>query len=379
MGKFISNSENFRVNTSNLGTYLYSEKPYRIWIILYLRRSITSRLIIMSSEEGVISKEASVIREARAVAMAKVLRGTLALNNALKQDSEGNFILEQINHSKVFLAHSQLYSSYQTYKEIHANYIIHAYLDDDKISNDPSDLAANGFLIIEKSYIRSAKKKYTKYRQLLEAAKAKEGIETKSYPDSNHPEEDANDKDSNVLQSRTCEKGRYKPTLEDSKMSKILARVATLRIAEDETIEQEKASKIDEITSPDKKLLICQVKVTFTNDDMTTRIKNVSYFSDDRRSDEDDTKQKKTDTSTMQRGDFITNKMMPLLKKKAKSEDKTTATHKSSEESANGVFGNVSKPKESSVKLCIGRSHPLIFLDPVKLLEKSLWAQQLIK
>ena len=162
-------------------------------------------------------------------------------------------------------------------------------------------------------------------------------------------------------------------------MSKILARVATLRIAEDETIEQEKASKIDEITSPDKKLLICQVKVTFTNDDMTTRIKNVSYFSDDRRSDEDDTKQKKTDTRTMQRGDFITNKMMPLLKKKAKSEDKTTATHKSSEESANGVFGNVSKPKESSVKLCIGRSHLLIFLDPVKLLEKSLWAQQLIK
>ena len=112
---------------------------------------------------------------------------------------------------------------------------------------------------------------------------------------------------------------------------------------------------------------------------MTTRIKNVSYFSNDRRSDEDDTKQKKTDTRTMQRGDFITNKMMPLLKKKAKSEDKTTATHKSSEESANGVFGNVSKPKESSVKLCIGRSHPLIFLDPVKLLEKSLWAQQLIK
>ena len=114
MGKFISKLENFRVNTSNLGTYLYSEKPYQIWIILYLRRSITSRLIIMSSEEGVISKEASVIREARAVAMAKVLRGTLALNNALKQDSEGNFILEQINHSKVFLAHSQLYSSYQT-------------------------------------------------------------------------------------------------------------------------------------------------------------------------------------------------------------------------------------------------------------------------
>ena len=161
MGKFISNSENFRVNTSKLRTYLYSEKPYQIWIILYLRRSITSRLIIMSSEEGVISKEASVIREARAVAMAKVLRGTLALNNALKQDSEKNFILEQINHSKVFLAHSQLYSSYQTYKEIHANYIIHAYLDDDKISNDPSDLAANGFLIIEKSYIRSARKKYT--------------------------------------------------------------------------------------------------------------------------------------------------------------------------------------------------------------------------
>ena len=131
-------------------------------------------------------------------------------------------------------------------------------------------------------------------------------------------------------------------------------------------------SLIDEITSPDKKLLICQVKVTSTNDDMTTRIKNVSYFSDDRRSDEDDTKQKKTDTSTMQRGDFITNKMMPLLNKKAKSENKTTATHNSSEESANGVFGNVSKPKESSVKLCIRRSHPLIFLDPVKLLEKSL-------
>ena len=47
--------------------------------------------------------------------------------------------------------------------------------------------------------------------------------------------------------------------------------------------------------------------------------------------------------------------MMPLLKKKAKSEDKTTATCKSSEESPNRVSGNMSEPKESSIKLCIGK------------------------
>ena len=62
----------------------------------------------MLSDEGIVSEEVSVIKQARAVVMDKVLRVTLTLINALKQDGEGNFILKQINHGKVFLAHMRI-------------------------------------------------------------------------------------------------------------------------------------------------------------------------------------------------------------------------------------------------------------------------------
>ena len=66
----------------------------------------------MLPEEGLTSKNLSVIKEARAVSMKMVLKSAHLLNTTISQDEEGESILEEIDYGKKYLAYSHLLTSY---------------------------------------------------------------------------------------------------------------------------------------------------------------------------------------------------------------------------------------------------------------------------
>ena len=73
----------------------------------------------MSIEEGLVSTDVAVIKQARQVAKGKVTRNINSLDFALVQDTEENFIFNEINEKRVEDIYATLLSSYETFQELH--------------------------------------------------------------------------------------------------------------------------------------------------------------------------------------------------------------------------------------------------------------------
>ena len=59
--------------------------------------AVTTSVISMAMEEGLVSTDVAVIKQARQVAKGKVTRNINSLDFALVQDEEGKFIFNKIN------------------------------------------------------------------------------------------------------------------------------------------------------------------------------------------------------------------------------------------------------------------------------------------
>ena len=90
----------------------------------------------MSVVKGLVSKNSSVIKEAKAVSKTIVMKYINSLNVTLSQNEEGNFILDEIEHNIVSLVNTHLHSCYKTFQVLHGSYLLHAYLEDDEDNGD---------------------------------------------------------------------------------------------------------------------------------------------------------------------------------------------------------------------------------------------------
>ena len=75
----------------------------------------------MSVEEGLLSVDAEVIKNARGVAKGKVTKYTRALSDALVLEDE-KFIFQDIDDERVELAHKGLETSYDQFQDLHERY-----------------------------------------------------------------------------------------------------------------------------------------------------------------------------------------------------------------------------------------------------------------
>ena len=80
----------------------------------------------MAMEEGLVSTDVAVIKQARQVAKGKVTRNINSLDFALVQDTEEKFIFNEINEKRLEEIYATLLSSYETFQELHDRYIEYA-------------------------------------------------------------------------------------------------------------------------------------------------------------------------------------------------------------------------------------------------------------
>ena len=92
--------------------------------------------------------EVSVIKKAREVAKGKVTRNIYMLDSDLSQDERERFIFDQIE------ANSIMYSSYDTFQELHDRYLEYADLKDDEEESDYLKNIAYAFSAAKRKYIK---------------------------------------------------------------------------------------------------------------------------------------------------------------------------------------------------------------------------------
>ena len=78
-----------------------------------LLNAIDSTAIIMSVEEGLVSTDISVIKQARGVAKGMVTKCINSLDIALVQDADGGFIFDEIDQTNLGEIHMNLLSNYE--------------------------------------------------------------------------------------------------------------------------------------------------------------------------------------------------------------------------------------------------------------------------
>ena len=75
----------------------------------------------MSVEEGLLSVDAEVIKNARGAAKGKVTKYARALTDALILEDE-KFVFQDIDDERVELAHKGLETSYDQFQDLHERY-----------------------------------------------------------------------------------------------------------------------------------------------------------------------------------------------------------------------------------------------------------------
>ena len=88
--------------------------------------AVTTSVISMAMEEGLVSTDVAVIKQARQVANGKVTRNINSLDFALVQDEEGKFIFNEINDKRLEEIYTTLLSSYEAFQELHDRHIEYA-------------------------------------------------------------------------------------------------------------------------------------------------------------------------------------------------------------------------------------------------------------
>ena len=131
----------------------------------------------MSIEEGLVSTDVAVIKQARQVAKGKVTRNINSLEFALVQDTEENFIFNKINEKRVEEIYATLLSSYETFQELHDRHVEYASPGTDeqmlKFIEDESVYARNVAMSVS-----TVDRKYAKFLTASEAAKSRAGLKS---------------------------------------------------------------------------------------------------------------------------------------------------------------------------------------------------------
>ena len=132
----------------------------------------------MAMEEGLVSTDVAVIKQARQVAKGKVTRNINSLDFALVQDTEENFIFNEINEKRVEDIYATLLSSYETFQELHDRHVEYASPGTDeqmlKFIEDESVYARNVAVSVS-----TVDQKYAEFLTASEAAKSRAGLENK--------------------------------------------------------------------------------------------------------------------------------------------------------------------------------------------------------
>ena len=84
----------------------------------------------MAMEEGLVSTDVAVIKQARQVAKGKVTRNINSLDFALVQDTEEKFIFNEINEKRLEEIYATLLSSYEMFQELHDRHVEYACPDE---------------------------------------------------------------------------------------------------------------------------------------------------------------------------------------------------------------------------------------------------------
>ena len=132
--------------------------------------AVTTSVISMAMEEGLVSTDVAVIKQARQVAKGKVTRNINSLDFALVQDEEGKFIFNEINDKRLEEIYTTLLSSYEAFQELHDRHIEYASPGTDeqmsKFVEEESVYAKNVAMAVS-----TVDRKYAKFITASEAVK----------------------------------------------------------------------------------------------------------------------------------------------------------------------------------------------------------------